>query len=215
MESVKRDMRKLCKQLSLDIKRRQEGHDILDSIRHMMFTGNPGTGKTAFAALYGQLLGDLGVVPSGRVVRVTGAQLQDEGVKGLEEILKEFDEPGEAALQVGDTVEVRREGKWGHFGKIVHVDTSRDARPPYKGTYDVHFGEMVKFQLSDGSTVTRRDHDFDIGVRRKDMRAPDETGGVLIMDDAHQLDPGSERAARQVRRRLEDEMEPGPWTPTP
>ena len=51
MESVKRDMRKLCKQLSLDIKRRQEGHSTLESIRHMMFTGNPGVGKTARDAI--------------------------------------------------------------------------------------------------------------------------------------------------------------------
>ena len=42
MESVKVNMRKLCKQLSLDIKRRSEGQKVLDSIRHMMFTGNPG-----------------------------------------------------------------------------------------------------------------------------------------------------------------------------
>ena len=41
MESVKQNMRKLCKQLSLDIRRRQEGRDVLDSIRHMMFTGPP------------------------------------------------------------------------------------------------------------------------------------------------------------------------------
>jgi len=42
MESVKRQMEQLCKQLSLDIRRRAEGHNTMDAIRHMMFTGNPG-----------------------------------------------------------------------------------------------------------------------------------------------------------------------------
>ena len=46
MESVKKQMEQLCKQLSLDIRRRAEGHNTLDAIRHMMFTGNPGVGKT-------------------------------------------------------------------------------------------------------------------------------------------------------------------------
>ena len=66
---------------------------------------------------------------------------------------------------------------------------------------------MVKFPLLNGSTVTRRDHDFEIGVRRKDIRMPDDTGGVLIIDDAHQLDPSNEKAARQVLYRLTDEMD--------
>ena len=59
------------------------------------------------------VLGELRVVPSDRVARVTGAQLQDDGVKGLEEILKKFDEPGTGVLQVGDRVEARL-----HLGQI-------------------------------------------------------------------------------------------------
>lgn len=100
-----------------------------------MLTGNPGTGKTTFATLYAQLLGELKVLPEGRVVRITGAQLQDEGVKGLEEILEEFDKPGTSVLRVGDAVEARREGAWGHFGRIVHHDTSDESRPQFKDTY--------------------------------------------------------------------------------
>ena len=172
----------------------------------LVLTGSPGTGKTAFALLYARLLGELEVLPSGRVVRVTGAQLQDGGVEALEEVLKGFDEPGEGGLQVGDVVEARREGTWGHFGRIVRHDTSPRARPPYKDSYDIHFGGRVRFELSDGTSVSRRDNDFDIGVRRKDIRAKAETGGVLILDDAHQLST-SEKAARQVLYRLTEEMD--------
>merc|ERR1719171_1175081 len=75
MESVKRDMRKLCKQLSLDIKRRQEGHDVLDSIRHMMFTGNPGTGKTTISRLVAKLYHQLGVASKDMVVEVQRGDL--------------------------------------------------------------------------------------------------------------------------------------------
>ena len=75
MESVKRDMRKLCKQLSLDIKRRQEGHSTLDSIRHMMFTGNPGTGKTTVSRLVAKLYHQLGVSSKDTVVEVQKGDL--------------------------------------------------------------------------------------------------------------------------------------------
>ena len=47
--------------------------------------------------------------------------------------------------QVGDTVEARREGTWGHIGRIVHHCTRTDARSPYRDTYDVHFGAQVSF----------------------------------------------------------------------
>jgi len=186
---------------------RERGDDPKQKSHALVLTGNPGTGKSEAAALYAQLLCELKIVPAGRVVRVTGAQLQDEGLKGLEEILKAFDEPGDSVLGVGDTVEVRREGSWGHFGRIVHHDTSRDARPQFRGTYDVHFGKMRKFEMSNGTTATWRDHDFDIGVRRKDIRARDETGGVLIIDDAHQLEPASDKGARQVLYKLSEEMD--------
>ncbi|EOD15573.1 hypothetical protein EMIHUDRAFT_459289 [Emiliania huxleyi CCMP1516] len=55
MESVKKQMEQLCKQLSLDIRRRAEGHNTLDAIRHMMFTGNPGVGKTTVSRLVARL----------------------------------------------------------------------------------------------------------------------------------------------------------------
>lgn len=75
MESVKTNMRKLCKQLSLDIRRRQEGMNVLDSIRHMMFTGNPGVGKTTVSRLVAKLYHQLGVSASQSVVEVQKGDL--------------------------------------------------------------------------------------------------------------------------------------------
>jgi len=75
MTSVKQEMRKLCKQLSLDIKRRQEGRNTLDSIRHMMFTGNPGVGKTTVSRLVAKLYHQLGVSSKDKVVEVQKGDL--------------------------------------------------------------------------------------------------------------------------------------------
>ena len=75
MTSVKENMRKLCKQLSLDIKRRQGGLQTLDSIRHMMFTGNPGVGKTTVSRLVAKLYKQLGVSSKDHVIEVQKGDL--------------------------------------------------------------------------------------------------------------------------------------------
>ena len=41
------------------------------------------------------------------MVRVTGAQLQDGGVEGLEKLFEMFDAPGNGTLQVGNLAEAR------------------------------------------------------------------------------------------------------------
>ena len=73
MQSVKDNMKKLCKQLSLDIKRKQEGQMVLDAIRHMIFTGNPGVGKTTISRLIAKLFYKLGVASKDHVVEVNHA----------------------------------------------------------------------------------------------------------------------------------------------
>ena len=75
MDSVKNDMRRLCRQLMLDIKRRQNGLNTLDSIRHMMFTGNPGVGKTTVSRLVARLFKELGVSTKDTVVEVQKGDL--------------------------------------------------------------------------------------------------------------------------------------------
>jgi DNA polymerase III delta prime subunit len=75
MQSVKDNMKRLCKQLSLDIKRKQEGQKTLDAIRHMIFTGNPGVGKTTVSRLVAKLFHQLGVSSKDTVVEVKKGDL--------------------------------------------------------------------------------------------------------------------------------------------
>ena len=80
MESVKTDLRKRVDFLVVNKRRQQRGHVVSSQRMHMAFVGNPGTGKTTVARLYAELLQNVGLLPSNRVVETDRSGLVAEHV---------------------------------------------------------------------------------------------------------------------------------------
>jgi SpoVK/Ycf46/Vps4 family AAA+-type ATPase len=81
LEPVKDMLRALRKQLVADQRRRDAGlEQRTGQTRHMLFLGNPGTGKTTVARLVARMLRELGVLREGQLVEATRADLVAEYV---------------------------------------------------------------------------------------------------------------------------------------
>lgn len=95
MESVKTDLRKRVDFLVVSKRRQQRGHAVSSQRMHMAFVGNPGTGKTTVARLYAELLQNVGLLPSNRVVETDRSGLVAEYVgqtdKKTKDVIKKAD----------------------------------------------------------------------------------------------------------------------------
>ncbi len=75
LENVKAEVRRLTSLLQVQRLREERGLPTIEAAKHLVFSGNPGTGKTTVARLLSQIYRAIGVVSAGHLVETDRSKL--------------------------------------------------------------------------------------------------------------------------------------------
>jgi hypothetical protein len=122
LAEVKREVRLAADLTKVEQLRRDRGLPVLEHSRHLVFTGNPGTGKTTVARLLAEIYRTLGVVKRGHLVETDRSQLV-AGFVGQTaiQVRKVFDAADGGVLLIDEAYALVRGGE-NDFGKEA-IDT--------------------------------------------------------------------------------------------
>jgi SpoVK/Ycf46/Vps4 family AAA+-type ATPase len=122
METVKREVRLVADLTRVEKLRRERGLPVLEQSRHLVFTGNPGTGKTTVARLLSRIYRSLGIVEKGHLVETDRSGLVAGYVgQTATKVVAAFDRADQGTLLIDEAYSLIRGGE-DDFGREA-IDT--------------------------------------------------------------------------------------------
>jgi len=197
LTTVKKNIREIQAYVEIQKRRQQEKLVSDPQVLHMIFRGNPGTGKTTVARIIGRLFKEIGVLEKGHLVEVERADLVGEYIghtaqKTREQVKKALG----GILFIDEAYSLARGGEK-DFGKEA-IDVLVKAMEDYKETVVMilagYRDEMLYFLRCNPGLRSR----FPIHIDFPDYTIWEllEIAGLMLKKRQYVLDPGAREALR-------------------
>lgn len=201
LENVKRIAFEIFALYWMNRQRQQWGLKHEPHVLHMIFHGNPGTGKTTVARLFGRMFQELGILQKGHLVEVERADLVGEYVGHTAQKTREQVKKALGGILFIDEAYALARGGEKDFGKEA-IDTLVKAMEDYRNEFILilagYTREMKHFLQTNPGLPSR----FPIQVAFDDYTVPQllEIAELMYAEREYQL---STEARWKLRDRLE------------